>query len=224
MSRAEAKAEPMDDDDVSSVGDSVDDAAAASMSHSVSGNDHNQGKKTAQRKLKGDDLSIGHIGLEDQQVIVTSIKEGAFYREKQRDAWIAGMAVAFTLFVGLAIGGFFLYKSKINSIIDIIAGSKLSDDDKEKLKTEVDSFDGIQMLWYLGWALVSFLIGYTIYFFMVRNWRRRQVEMSTAQAMDEPSLLASKGRLLSTVTRSAGNPMVRGNYTDSGSPILTGYK
>lgn len=166
-----------------------------------------QGRKTQGRKLKGENLGIGHVNIETQQEMVAAIKEGAFYREKQRDAWIGGMTTAFVLFIGFAIGGFFFYKSKISSVVENAVGSKLSEDEKNRLKADIGSFDGIQMLWYIGWGVFSFLIGYIIYFFTVRRWRRRQMIISKQQVQDRASTLASAGRLKGIGPRQKDGPM-----------------
>jgi len=173
------------------------------------------GKPTG-NKLRGEHLGIGHLDIQHQQNIVSAVKEGAFYREKQRDAWIGGMTTAFVLFVGFAIGGFFFYKSKINDVVDEV--SNLSDADKKKLMSDIGSFDAVQMLWYLGWGIFSFLIGYIIYFFSVKNWRRRQMTISKQLASTDATRLASKGRYVPSGNR----PSDRGPI---GSPLSpSGYR
>ena len=173
------------------------------------------------RKLKGEHLSVGHVDIQNQQNIVSAIKEGAFYKEKQRDAWIGGMVVAFVLFVGFAIGGFFFYKSKIGNVIDE-STMNISDDEKKRLKSDIGTFDAVQMLWYLGWGLFSFLVGYIIYFVVVKNWRRRQMIVSKQLAQSEQSYLASQGKFRPTGGGGTGGPIgITDNFREGSQSIDT---
>lgn len=206
-------------------------AAAAAQSSSSSSSSSRGGlpprqpktKARGSKRLRGEDLSVGHVNIQDQQDMVSAIKEGAFYKEKQRDAWIGGMTTAFVLFVGFAIGGFFFYKSKINTVVSNAVGGKLSDEEQKKLKEDIGSFDAVQMLWYLGWGVFSFLIGYAIYFFTIRNWRRRQMAITKQLAQTSDTELASRGRYRSTAQRGEGGPLgPSGSYTEA-SRTLGGF-
>jgi thiosulfate reductase cytochrome b subunit len=164
-----------EDDTMSDVGDSMAPADVASAAASSTMSSRGSARSYSNKRREG---SVAGVDIQKQQNLVTAVTGGAFYHEKRREAWIMGMSVAFFMFIGFAIGGFFFYKNKIISVIDTAVKGKVSDAARKKLEEDVGSFDAVQMLWYLGWGIFSFLIGYVVYFTSTYRWRNRQITMS----------------------------------------------